>query len=166
MPVTGVEGAKKKLRRYVPRMMEYAALQLEKEAEKIVQLANALKPHPGITVGWSWPADVPRGAFVLREFRNREYSAMRIVIWAVGSTDSGRGVDGYVGVFPILAAWFEFGTGERVQKTTGRKTGKMLGQSGGPAPFFFPAYRDRKKNVRANLRRAVSRAIRDVEAGR
>jgi hypothetical protein len=50
--------------------------------------------------------------------------------------------------------WFEFGTGPRYQKTTGRYTGRM------PAtPFFYLGWRLVRKRARARLSRALSRGI-------
>lgn len=56
-----------------------------------------------------------------------------------------------------LAHLFEFGTQERVQKTTGRKVGRIS-----PAPFLFPAYRLFKKRIVSRFSRAINQSIKTV----
>lgn len=54
--------------------------------------------------------------------------------------------------------WLEFGTAERVQKTTGRRVGKVEAQ-----PHIFPTYRARKKAIRRKVATAINRAVRKVK---
>jgi hypothetical protein len=56
-----------------------------------------------------------------------------------------------------LPRWLEFGTKGRVQATTGRETGAATA-----SPYFFPVYRANKKRIRANLSRAVLRALKKL----
>lgn len=51
--------------------------------------------------------------------------------------------------------WLEFGTAERVQKTTGRRVGRTPAQ-----PHIFPTYRAMKKRIRRRIAGAVNKAVR------
>lgn len=51
--------------------------------------------------------------------------------------------------------WLEFGTVERTQKTTGRRTGKVEAQ-----PHIFPTFRAKKKAIRRRVSTAINRAVR------
>jgi HK97 gp10 family phage protein len=53
--------------------------------------------------------------------------------------------------------WIEFGTGERVQKTTGRRVGRMPAQ-----PHIFPTFRAKRKAIRRKMANAVNKAVRKV----
>lgn len=53
--------------------------------------------------------------------------------------------------------WIEFGTGERVQKTTGRRVGRMPAQ-----PHIFPTFRAKRKAIRRKMANTVNKAIRKV----
>lgn len=119
--------------------------QMEKEASQLVQEMSSLKPHPNIRIGWTW-GDAPAGSVAIGRVGQTEFAKIAITIYAT-AISNGR-------PFPNLAAWFEFGTGPRSQRTTGRSTGAM------PAsPFFFPVYRANRTRIRGSISRAVTRGV-------
>lgn len=54
--------------------------------------------------------------------------------------------------------WLEFGTGERTQKTTGRRVGKVEAQ-----PHIFPTFRAQKKAIRRKVASGINRAVRRMK---
>lgn len=84
----------------------------------------------GASIGWTW-GDAPAGSFVIGSVGGREFSSMRITIFAGGGD-------------AFYARFHEFGTV------------KMAAQ-----PFFFPVWRARRKRVRGRISRAISKSIRE-----
>lgn len=121
----------------LPRIMRDAAnTQLEKEAEKLVQLMKRRAPvRTGDlrdSIGWTW-GDPPKGATVFaRTAPNAE--DRRITVFAGGQGPGGRDV--------YWQWWVEFGA-----------------QSVPPQPYFFPSYRQRRRSITRNTTRAMKTAI-------
>lgn len=145
--VNGIENIRRLHKSIPQRVRAEVTAQLETEAQKFVQEANAIKPDEKITIGWTW-GSAPAGAITVGKVANREYEKIAITIYAIGPLLEDARV-------PIsLADVFEFGTNPRTQRSTGKFTGSM------PAsPYFFPTYRANRRRVRANLSRAVSRGF-------
>lgn len=124
---------------------------IERQASAVVREMTAflMATNPNVakdvTIDWTW-GDAPRGSISLGRVGESEYSQLVVTIYA--RAKSGSGFD---------AAWFEFGTNERVQKTTGRRTGRIT-----PTPFFFPVYRANKQRVLSNMRSTLRRVIRKI----
>jgi hypothetical protein len=135
-------GLRRKFRQLPQVVNDALTKQVEKEASKLVAEMRFLAPVPGLEIAWTW-GDAPRGAVVVRQVRNRERADLSVTIYA-----RGRSVD---------ARWFEFGTNERVQATTGRRTGRIVAQ-----PFFFPPYRANRQRIRNNIRAALRRAVKKL----
>jgi hypothetical protein len=117
---------------------------LEQGAREAVSVIESLAPPPlkGRTK-WVWgPAPKSsRGIVSVGQAESRLQISVYVEDPATDAQDA-------------RSHWFEFGTGERVQKTTGRATGRM------PAtPFFYPGWRLTRKKARARLARALSRGI-------
>lgn len=144
-----VQGAAELRRRFqaLPQhVRSEVTAEIEKQAQGLVAQMNAIKPSPAIKVAWTW-GDAPRGAVTLARTRGgRAFGKVAATIYATGISSGSE--------FPALATWFEFGTAERVQKTTGRYTGRIAAQ-----PYFFPAYRANKTRIRSAISRAVTRAV-------
>lgn len=101
-----------------------------------------------VTIDWTW-GDAPSGAIsVGRASKGREYDQLTVTIYARAKSGSG-----------ISATWFEFGTAQRVQTTTGRRTGRVTAN-----PFFFPVYRANKSRVQSGLRSTLRTAIKRINA--
>jgi hypothetical protein len=101
-----------------------------------------------VTIDWTW-GDAPSGAIsVGRASKGREYDQLTVTIYARAQSRSG-----------ISATWFEFGTANRVQVTTGRQTGRITAN-----PFFFPVYRANKSRVQSGLRSTLRTAIKRINA--
>lgn len=129
----------------LPRLVEDEVRKaLEQGAHEAVAVIDSLAPAAlkGRTK-WVWgpPPKATRGLISFGEPGSR-------LLVSVYVDDPGTGAQ------DTRAHWFEFGTGERVQKTTGRRTGRM------PAtPFFWPGWRLARKRARNRLSRALGRGI-------
>lgn len=130
-----------KLRRQlqaVPADIEAAVTPvLKAEATAMVAQMRALAAVDGMEIGWT-DGDVPKGAFAIARSRPRD--GITITFWAKHRSGN--------------AAWFEFGTALRRQKS-GKSTGRIVA-----SPFFFPVYRAH----RAGLKRRINKAVRDAVA--
>lgn len=119
-------------------------VEMEKQADDLVRLMKSLAPNRRIadSIEWTWGA-APKDATVLAQSESAD--RMRITVFVrIGAGDT-KGWDGH---------WWEFGTAERIQKTTGRKTGRMTAQ-----PFFFPAFRANRRRIKSGITRAMNKAL-------
>lgn len=116
---------------------------LEEEAAKVVSEMRSLAPLPQIAaaINWTWGEDVPAGSIRIGSYRGSQYGKLAVTIYVDR--------DG-----AWYAHFWEFGTGPRYQKTTGRYTGQIMAQ-----PYFYPVFRANKRRIKARLSRAVSRAM-------
>lgn len=140
--VKGVAALTRKLTVTMPAKVEARArAAMEKGADELVAMMKRLAPFPDIanSIGWTW-GDAPKGAVVLAQSKS-ESRGLKITVYA---TD-------------WRARWFEFGTAERVQKTTGRSTGRIVAHQ-----FFFPSYRALRKRIKSRVTREMKRCIREV----
>lgn len=137
--VEGIARLRQRLRAVPDRVRAEVVDEIERQADRIVKEMRQLSPLAEIEIGWTW-GDVPRGAITVVRVGKSRTDRVAVKIWARG--------DGFD------ARWFEFGTSERVQTTTGRATGAVTAQ-----PFFFPAYRANRRQARAAISRAVARAM-------
>lgn len=99
-------------------------------------------------VDWTW-GDAPKGSITIARYsrggQTTEYNQIKATIYAQGEWPPG---------------WWEFGTRERFQSKTGRRTGRIQAQ-----PFFFPNYRAKKRSIKLRLAAAVRRAVKKTQAG-
>lgn len=119
---------------------------MQRTAERVTREMRAFNPltDADIEINWTW-GDAPKGSVTLGTVRSgknpgKTYDKIAITIYA-----RGRG---------FAAMWFEHGTAERFQKSTGRRTGRVTAQ-----PFFFPVYRANKKRIRSTINAAVRRGF-------
>ena len=153
LTVQGAQRLTNYLTKQIPEaVLKTVAEQMEKEAEKLVQMMRQDVPQEGITVEWTW-GDAPAGSITIGTFRGREYGRLVITVYAMGDTKTGRGIGGKTGPFPALARWAEFGTAERFHKS-GKYTGRIK-----TGPFFYSNYRERRDSIKRNVSRAVTRGI-------
>jgi len=152
---TGLPQLRAAFNRVPEKIRDEVTIQVEREAERLVKQISQQKPvgidgNPidEIEVGWTWGA-APRGSITLGSVANNKFAKVQVTVYARGKPGSGFG-----------AAWFEFGTEMRVQKTTGKETGILPAQ-----PFFWPNYRDRRKFIKRNLRAAITRGIKKAMKG-
>lgn len=75
---------------------------------------------------------------------------------AVFSTSKDKNATGVFADY--LWRWLEFGTGPRVQSSTGRRTGKMPAQ-----PHIFPTFRAMRKRIRRKVAGAINKAVRKAK---
>lgn len=129
----------------LPKLVEAEVVKaLQTGANEAVALIDSLAPGPlkGRTK-WRWgpPPKASRGLMSVGEPGSRLQVSIYVEDPATDAQDS-------------RSHWFEFGTGDRSQKTTGRRTGRM------PAtPFFYPGWRLIRRRVKRRIATALSRAI-------
>lgn len=133
--VHGLDRLKARFDAIPARVREAARLELEKSAQEIVDTMKRFAPAESGALRESigWTwGDAPSGSMTIGTVRGSEYGTMRITIYA-GGKDA------------FYARFQEFGT-------------KNMAAN----PFFFPAWRAKKKKVRSRLSRAISKAIREA----
>lgn len=142
--VEGVEALRRRLVQQVPQSiaqrvtdaMERAAEQIVSDMKRVAPVLSEPDPkrRPGAlrdSIGWTWGA-APKGSFTIASASGGgEYQTLRITIYA-GNAEA------------FYARFVEFGT----RKMRAR-------------PFFFGVYRTNKKRIRANIQRALNKAIKD-----
>ena len=109
---------------------------LEQNAEEIVADMKRLAPKGESldlvnSIGWTW-GDAPEGSMVIGTVGGKEYSTLRITIYA-GQGDA------------FYARFQEFGTKDMPAN-----------------PFFFPVWRTRKRRVKSRLTRNINKAIKEA----
>jgi hypothetical protein len=126
---------------------------IERQAEAVVRDMRAVlaATSPAVArrveIAWTW-GRAPRGAVTIDQVRGKDRASLTVTLYA--RARQGSGLD---------ARWFEFGTAPRVQRKTGRRTGRIVAR-----PFFFPVYRANRQRVLANLRSTLRRAVRKIDA--
>lgn len=128
----------------IPRALRDTAERvLEEEAAKLVTQMNSIKPLREIEIDWTW-GDAPAGSLTIGKVFGQDYGKIAITIYAKAPQGSG-----------FSAAWFEFGTGERVHPS-----GKSVGAIP-ESPFMFPVYRANRSRVKGRLTRAIKKTIKE-----
>lgn len=138
----------------LPEVIESSiSKQIDKEAARVVSLMTVFlaQQWPAVAsqieVAYTW-GDAPSGSVTIGKYKGREYSKISVTIYAKSKSGSG-----------ISARWFEFGTKMRVQKKTGRSTGRLPAK-----PFFYPVYRAQRTAIKNNVRSALRRAVKKLNA--
>lgn len=145
--VLGVEGLRAQFKKASINAEREVKAALERYLKRLVADMNRLKPLPEIMIDWRW-GPAPAGAVTIGRAATGAGETLVATVYAVARTSEYPG--GHTGV-PL---WFEFGTAERVQKTTGRRTGRIVAQ-----PYFWPTIRSHRRSFRAAIRRAVRKGI-------
>ncbi|GAA4218625.1 hypothetical protein GGQ68_002512 [Sagittula marina] len=150
-----VQNAKftKKMRAMRSEVKEALVRGVERNAEKVcdeMRLMLAVQ-YPAVAakveIGWTW-GDAPTGSFTIARASNgAETTALSVAIYARGKQGSG-----------LSAAWFEFGTAERVTKS-GARRGRITA-----GPFFYTVFRANRQRVQASLRATLRRAVKKINA--
>ena len=109
---------------------------LEQNAEELVSEMKRVAPK-GVSldlvnsIGWTW-GDAPEGSMVIGTVGGKDYSTLRITIYAGGG-------DAFYAIFQ------EFGTKDMPAN-----------------PFFYPVWRTRKRRVKSRLTRNINKAIKEA----
>lgn len=142
--VEGLGRLTRKLQLIPKKVIQAAEASLEASAEELVQLMRRLAPKDSgdlaASIGWTW-GEAPKGALVIGTFRGKGGStrAKANLVITVYAGGKGPGFDAF------YARFQEFGTV------------KMRAN-----PFFFPAYRAKRRQIRSKLTRDVKKAIRSA----
>lgn len=111
---------------------------LEREAENLVQEMRRLVPvESGIlqeSIGWTW-GEAPAGRIKIGSVGGKRFGTLSISIYAGAKNGDDDAFYSY---------FVEFGT-----------------TSATAQPFFFPVYRANRKRIRANLKRGISRVMKE-----
>lgn len=161
MGIQGLAELRARLNERIPQaVMETLRDQIEKEAQKLVGQMQAKVTQEGIKIDWTW-GDTPAGAVSIGTVRNNSYARLAVTVYAMGFSNEGKGAGHYPlpAGFPAIARWAEFGTADRFQWKTGN--GKYTGRIQEGA-YFYPTYRERRKNIRSNITRAIKRGIKNA----
>jgi hypothetical protein len=136
----GAKRLERKLKVSIPKAVRAEVRKaLAKQATRIVAAMKVLAPEwLRDSIDWTF-GNPPSGAVVLADF---------------GGAESDMGVTIYTTDW--RARWFEFGTAERVQRSTGRRVGRITAQ-----PFFYPAFRLFRQPARSAIARAVRKGIKE-----
>lgn len=128
----------RKLTRTIPEAVKrHVKAELTKQAERIVATQRSLAPAwARDRLHWTF-GDAPKGGIALLTAGDGD---LRVTFY---TTDH-------------KLAWFEFGTAERVQKTTGRSVGRITAQ-----PHFYPGFRLWKRPAGAALKRAMRKGMKE-----
>lgn len=142
--VEGVAQLTRKLTRQVPAAVQNAArLAMEQGAEETVAMMRRLCPvdegELRDSIGWTW-GEAPAGSMILGKVGARDYSTMRITIYAGNDNTI---VTNKRAVEFQNARLQEFGT-----------------QAMQANPFFFVSWRTMKKRVKSRMMRNIRKAIR------
>jgi hypothetical protein len=145
--VEGVAQFRRRMQAIPAKVEKEVRREIERVVPQLVSQMEFINPLPGaIRIDWTWGAP-PRGALALAQSRP-DGNGIRATIYA--TSREGRFAD----LFADMARAFEFGTGPRFQRRTGRFTGRMPAQ-----PYFFPVYRAERRRARSAITRAVRRAF-------
>lgn len=132
----------RKLRRAPVLVARHMRPAMETGATEMVAMMRQFAPEfLRDSIKWKWGA-APRGAVILDRVGGR--GDLQISIYSADRR----------------AHWWEFGTADRYQKSTGRYVGRITAQ-----PFFWPAYRLLRRRVRRRMNAAMRRGIREAMAG-
>lgn len=146
--VKGVASFKRRLRDIPENVRNEVVLSMQRVAENVTREMRSWNPltDSDIEINWTW-GDAPIGSISVGQVKQNKYDKIAITIYAKGRSGGANGKG-------FAAMWFEFGTGERFQKTTGRRTGRITAQ-----PFFFPVYRSNKTRIKKTISAAVRRGF-------
>lgn len=132
--VQGLDRLKARFDAIPVKVREAAKRALEQSAQEIVDTMRRFVPVESgdLRDSINWTwGDAPAGTMTVGTVRGNNYGSMRITIYAGGEK-------------ALYGRYQEFGT-------------KNMAAN----PFFYPAWRARKKKVRSRLSRAISKAIRE-----
>jgi HK97 gp10 family phage protein len=149
--VQGLDRLKRKLLAFPKAVEAEIRKAMETSANEIVALAKSLAPVDDgdlqMSISWTW-GEAPKGAMVLGRVKSGATASgnMKITVFAGGG-------DAY------YARWVEFGTAPHLNGGlfTGTKHPGISAQ-----PFFYPAYRDRRKSAKGRVTRAVNKAAKRI----
>jgi hypothetical protein len=169
--VNGVAQLHRRLQAIPPRVEAEVRREFARVLPQVASQMDAISPLPGvIDVDWT-EGKAPAGSARSGAAQGGGFDPLMhsVRLFPDGSSevlgvDRGDGVRAtlyatartsrYPGGFPAVARWFEFGTGPRFQRTTGRYSGVIVAQ-----PYFFPVYRAERRRIRSAITRAVRRAF-------
>ncbi len=152
MAILGADRLRKKLSQLPAVAQEMIREAMQAGAEEIVALMRSLCPKGSgrlaRSIGWTW-GKAPKGSVIVAKGES-PFGDATITIYA-GDAEA------------FYARFVEFGVA--AHKAGGLFEGAVI-----PAiaahPFFFPAYRAKRKRVKSRITRAMNKAAKQVAAGK
>lgn len=150
--INGLKKLQMKLDRLPVAVKQRIRGAMEKGANEIAAMARSLVPEDSgalrKSIGWTW-GRAPKGALAIASIETTG-GDMTITIYA-GNNEA------------FYARWVEFGTS--AHKAGGKFAGATIPAI--PAnPFFYVSFRANRRRVKARITRAITKAAKDVAAGR
>ena len=150
--VKGLKALQRKLDRLPAAVKARIREAMEKGADEIVAMARSLVPEESgalrQSIGWTW-GRAPKGAMAIGQV-DATGGDLTITIYA-GDSDA------------FYARWVEFGTSAHV--AGGKFAGAAIPTI--PArPFFHVSLRANRRRVKGRISRAITKAAKEVAAGR
>lgn len=150
--IKGLKSLQSKLDRLPIAVKQRIREAMEKGAGEIVVMARSLVPKDSgallKSIGWTW-GRAPKGAMAIASVETIDGDLM-ITIYA-GNNEA------------FYARWVEFGTSAHL-------AGGMFAGATIPAipasPFFYVSFRANRRRVKGRITRAITKAAKDVAAGR
>lgn len=151
MTVQGLAALQTKLKRRIPdAAVKRLRAAMEKSADEIVQLMRRLVPVDSgdlrDSIGWTW-GGAPKGSLVLGKSK-QSVAGMTITIFAGGGD-------------AFYARFVEFGTQAHI--SGGRFEGSVI-PSIAASPFFFPAWRIKRRSSKNRMTRAIRLGLKEGAA--
>ena len=145
MAVEGLSAFQRKMALIPKAIIDEVRKELEKQATELVAMMRRLAPKDtgelANSIDWTW-GQAPKGSIAIGTVAASEGSALRITIYAGNESTVVTNK-----------------TGGRFQKAKLQE----FGTKNMPAnPFFFPAYRSKRRKIRGALSRAVKRGIKNA----
>lgn len=162
--ILGLSKLDKKLRRLPQVALVEIRAAMEAAAEQIVTLAKSLAPHETgdlqDSIGWTWGSP-PRGSITLGKVAKSSLGKQLTITVYAGNDKA------------FYARWVEFGTAKHAIKAKNAaamgvdgRFGTEVDHPGATAqPFFYPAYRASRKEVKRKISAATRRAAKKVASG-
>jgi HK97 gp10 family phage protein len=168
--VQNVQKVTRQIMAFPAKVKAAVRAEMARQADEVVRLAKQFVPVDSgdlrDSIGWVWGRKVPKGAIAVGSVGN-------------ASTESDEKAHTVITIYvdekAYYARWVEFGTeSHNVQKGGGTKAGKLaltfgvmnkrgrkpIYHPGASAhPFFFPAFRLRKKKIGLAINKAIRTAI-------
>ncbi len=152
--IQGLASLQRKLKA-LPKAANLAiAPAMEAVAKEVVALARSLASASvdtgdlQLSINWTW-GEAPKGSIVIGKVKDKMSGNLAITIFAGGDN-------------AFWARWVEFGTAPHIN-------GGLFAGTQHPGtkaqPFFYPAWRARRRSAKNRISRAITKSARAVAAG-
>lgn len=150
--VIGRERLMRKLKKLPDLIKTRARQAMELAADEIVSTMKTLVPEQSgalkASIGWTW-GKAPKGSMTVASVSSSDRD-MTITVYA-GNDEA------------YYARWVEFGTSSHVN---GGRFAGTANPGTKAQPFFFVSFRANRKRAKSRISRAITKAAKEIAAGR